>query len=91
MEKIHKQILVKGRVQGVSFRVSTKTTADSLGITGEVRNLPDGNVFIAAEGAEYQMEAFIAWCRQGPPFAKVTELTITVAPFQNYKGFEIVR
>lgn len=91
MEKIHKQILVKGNVQGVYFRASTKTTADSLSITGEVKNLPDGNVCIIAEGSEHNMEAFIAWCRQGPPAAKVTELIITVAPLQDYKGFEIVR
>jgi len=91
MEKIHKQILVKGNVQGVYFRASTKTIADNLGITGEVKNLPDGNVCITAEGSESKMEAFIAWCRQGPPSAKVTELIITVSPLQNYTRFEIVR
>ncbi|SHN37179.1 acylphosphatase [Chitinophaga sp. CF418] len=90
MEKIHKQILVKGKVQGVYFRASTKHTADDLGITGEVRNLPDGNVLITAEGKEKEMEAFIAWCRQGPPFAKVTELIITVAPLRDYKAFDVV-
>lgn len=91
MGRIHKEILVKGRVQGVYFRASAKHTADDLGITGEVKNLPDGNVFITAEGDEHTMESFIAWCRQGPPFAKVTELVITVAPLQNYKAFEVVR
>ena len=90
MEKIHKQILVKGKVQGVYFRASTKHTADDLGITGEVRNLPNGSVLITAEGEESKMEAFIAWCRQGPPFAKVTELIITVAPLQDYKAFDVV-
>ncbi|MBW8684835.1 acylphosphatase [Chitinophaga rhizophila] len=91
MEKIHKDILVKGKVQGVSFRASARHTANDLGITGEVRNLPDGSVFISAEGEEQQMESFIAWCRQGPALAKVTELVITVAPVQHYKSFEIVR
>lgn len=91
MEKIHKEILVKGKVQGVYFRASTKRTADDLGITGQVKNLPDGNVFIMAEGEEHKMESFIAWCRQGPAFAKVTELVITVAPLQHYQAFEVVR
>lgn len=91
MGRIHKQILVKGKVQGVYFRASAKHAADDLGITGEVKNLPDGNVLITAEGEEHKMEAFIAWCRQGPPFARVTELIITVAPFQDYKVFDVVR
>lgn len=89
MEKIHKEILVKGKVQGVFFRSNTKRTAEGLGIRGEVKNLPDGNVWIAAEGDEHEMEAFIAWCRQGPPMAKVTELSITVGPLQHYKTFEV--
>jgi acylphosphatase len=91
MEKIHKEMLVKGKVQGVFFRTSAKMAADDLGIKGQIRNLPNGNVLIAAEGEVSQMEAFIAWCRQGPPLAKVTELSITVSPLKYYAGFEIVR
>ena len=91
MEKIHKEIVVKGKVQGVFFRASTKSAAEELGIKGEVRNLPDGNVWIAAEGEENKMEAFIAWCRQGPPLAKVAELLITVGPLQHYTTFEVAR
>jgi acylphosphatase len=90
MEKIHKEILVKGKVQGVYFRGSAKQAADELGITGEVKNLPNGNVLITVEGEERKLEAFIAWCRHGPPFAKVTELIISVAPLQHYPSFEVV-
>lgn len=90
MAKIHKEITVKGMVQGVFFRASTKQAADKLGIAGQVRNLPDGSVWIAAESEEPAMEAFIAWCRQGPPQARVTGLQLIDAPLQHYNGFEVV-
>lgn len=91
MATVHKEITVKGRVQGVFFRASTKQVADRLGINGQVRNLPDGSVWIAAESEEPAMEAFIAWCRQGPPEAVVTGLQLVEAPLRHYKGFEVVR
>ncbi len=91
MAKVHKQITIQGRVQGVFFRASTKEMADKLGIAGQVRNLPDGSVWIAAESEESAMESFIAWCRQGPPRAQVTGLRLIDAPIQHYKGFEVVR
>jgi len=88
---IHVTIQVKGRVQGVFFRASTKHTADRLGIRGQVRNLPDGSVWIAAEGEESVVEAFIAWCRQGPPMAKVTDIIVTAAgTLENFEGFKVL-
>lgn len=89
MQKIHKVIIVKGKVQGVFFRTNTKRTADGLDIKGQVKNLPDGSVWIAAEGEEAPMEAFIAWCRQGPPLAKVTGITIEPGEVQNFRAFEV--
>ena len=91
MAKVHKEITVKGNVQGVFFRASAKQVADKLGITGQVKNLPDGNVWIAAESEEPAMETFIAWCRLGPPQALVTGLQLIEAPLQHYKDFEVVR
>lgn len=90
MTRIHKEIIVKGKVQGVYFRASTKEAADRLGVDGRVKNLPDGNVWIAAEGEEEVIEAFIAWCRQGPSMAQVSGLQLNEAPLQHYKGFEVV-
>ncbi|WP_343667794.1 acylphosphatase [Chitinophaga sp.] len=89
MQKIHKVIIVKGKVQGVFFRTNTKRTADGLDIKGQVKNLPDGSVWIAAEGEEAPMEAFIAWCRQGPPLAKVTGITIEPGEVQDFRTFEV--
>jgi acylphosphatase len=67
----HLHIKVFGRVQGVGFRYSAKKEADNLGILGYARNEDDGSVFIEAQGAEKELEQFLAWCRRGPWLAKV--------------------
>ncbi|UCH44516.1 MAG: acylphosphatase [Nitrospiraceae bacterium] len=65
-------LVIKGRVQGVFYRASTRETALSLGLTGWVRNLPDGNVEAVFEGAEDHLVQALTWCTQGPPGAAVT-------------------
>ncbi|BCX87677.1 acylphosphatase [Methylomarinovum tepidoasis] len=67
-------IWVSGRVQGVFYRAHTVEAARRLGLTGWVRNLPDGRVEIVAEGEEKALQALLDWCRQGPPLARVTEV-----------------
>jgi len=74
MKKVH--VLVTGRVQGVFFRAETKSKADSLNLKGWVRNLPDGRVETVFEGEEERVDTMIEWCRQGPPFASVTDIEI---------------
>ncbi|UYQ94281.1 acylphosphatase [Chitinophaga horti] len=91
MQILHREILVTGRVQGVYFRASTKSAADRLQIKGAVKNTPDGHVWIAAEAPAAAMEAFIEWCKQGPPAAKVTGLDIKEGELQHYTSFEILR
>ncbi|MDA0578000.1 MAG: acylphosphatase [Verrucomicrobia bacterium] len=71
---------VDGRVQGVFFRVSACTEARRLGITGWVRNLPDGSVETVAEGLPDQVQAYLAWCRRGPPHAQVRGVSEGYAP-----------
>jgi acylphosphatase len=63
-------------VQGVFYRATTAEQARELGLTGEVRNLPDGSVEVLAEGAAPAVEALIAYCRQGPPSARVTRVEV---------------
>jgi len=77
----HLKIIVKGRVQGVSFRFYTKKTAKQLNITGTVRNHADGYVEIQATGKQQDMQAFVQWCHKGPLLAKVK--TVTVTPVSN--------
>ena len=87
---VHKEIIVKGRVQGVGFRANAKHVADSMNIQGQVKNLLDGNVWILAEGEVQPMEAFIAWCRSGPAMAAVREVGIIDGSVQHIKGFTIL-
>ncbi|MBI2346084.1 MAG: acylphosphatase [Deltaproteobacteria bacterium] len=64
-------IIVRGRVQGVFFRAHTAEMARAVGLTGSVRNCPDGSVEIVAEGPKETLEPFLEWCRHGPPLAHV--------------------
>lgn len=65
---------IKGRVQGVFYRQSTKEKADSLGLYGFVRNESDGSVFLEAFGPKDALEALLAWCWSGPPRARVESI-----------------
>lgn len=76
MNRVRVQLKIQGRVQGVFYRQSTKETALRLGLTGWVRNCPDGSVEAAFEGEAEAVDAAIEWCRQGPPSARVTEVSI---------------
>ncbi len=82
MEHKRVRIVISGRVQGVFFRASACEQATLLGITGWVRNRPDGKVEILAEGETKQLEEFISWCQQGPPRARVTRVEVSWEPFQ---------
>ena len=62
---------IKGRVQGVFFRASTKRRADELGITGYAINLPDGDVEVLACGDRYAVESLADWLHEGPSAADV--------------------
>ncbi len=87
---IHYQIRVRGKVQGVFFRASTRDVALGLNLRGFVRNEPDGSVYIEAEGPESALQQLLAWCRQGPPRARVTAVTHTVAPVRGLDIFSVV-
>lgn len=67
-------IIVKGKVQGVFYRASAKKVARQLGLTGWVRNMPEGTVEIMAQGPAAQLQQFTAWCKEGPAGAKVQEV-----------------
>lgn len=65
---------ISGQVQGVFFRSATQDKAQSLGLTGWVRNRSDGRVEILAEGDIEQLQALYDWCREGPPDARVEDI-----------------
>lgn len=79
-----------GRVQGVSYRASTRTTALKLGLTGWVRNEADGSVRAMVQGPNAAVEALIAWCHDGPQYASVNTVEVTwVEEDVVVDGFEI--
>ena len=75
---------VKGRVQGVFFRASTRRVAESLGITGHAINLPDGTVEVFACGESSALDQLGEWLHDGPAHARVDDVIArdveTVAP-----------
>ncbi|HVI47350.1 MAG TPA: acylphosphatase [Chitinophaga sp.] len=87
---IHKEIVVKGRVQGVGFRANAKHIADLLGIQGYIKNLPDKNVWIVAEAEAQVLDDFLNWCRKGPALSEVKEVDIITGEVQHINGFTIL-
>ena len=73
-QRVH--VIVRGRVQGVYFRASTRDRARQLSLAGWVRNCPDGSVELIAEGQEGQLEQLVTWCHNGPPGAAVAEVNV---------------
>lgn len=67
---------VTGQVQGVNFRSSTKVEADALGLTGFVRNCPDNSVVVMIEGPRTTVQQLVDWCRRGPAWARVDDMTV---------------
>ena len=87
----HINIKVKGKVQGVFFRASTKAVADQMGIKGLVRNEKDGSVYIEAEADETFLDMFVEWCNEGPDKSVVENVEISEGELKNYRNFEVVK
>ncbi len=68
------KLRISGRVQGVCYRWYTRDMAVELGLTGWVRNRPDGTVELVAEGERDRLEQLLGWCRRGPDLARVTDI-----------------
>jgi len=83
-------IYVSGRVQGVFFRAFIKENADMLGLSGFVKNLDDGRVEVIVEGSEDKIEQLIEKIKQGPPRAKVDDVSVTWEEARGeFKGFNV--
>ncbi len=87
----HINIKVKGKVQGVFFRASTKAVADQMGIKGLVKNEKDGSVYIEAEGDETILAMFVEWCNEGPDKSLVENVAVEDGEVKNYRNFEVVK
>ena len=83
-----RHIFVSGRVQGVTFRASTRRKAQELGVGGWVKNLPDGRVEAVFEGDEEDVKKMVEWCHKGPRLARVEDVEVEE---ENPKGEDSFR
>jgi len=84
------RVRVTGLVQGVYFRAEARDRARSLGIAGWVRNAADGAVEATFEGEDEHVDALLAWCRRGPPGARVDRVEVEREEPAAEKGFRVV-
>ena len=70
-EKVTRRLAIHGLVQGVWYRESMRREAERLGVTGWVRNRPDGSVEALVQGSADAVDAITAWSRRGPEHARV--------------------
>jgi len=82
-----RRFTIRGRVQGVFFRDSTRRVAESLGITGHAINLRNGDVEVFACGEAEALEKLAIWLNDGPPMAQVTDVIQEDADWQSISGF----
>ncbi|MEO6290134.1 MAG: acylphosphatase [Ginsengibacter sp.] len=83
-------ILITGSVQGVFYRLSAKKKAIQTGITGWVKNTPEGNVEIIACGPIIQLREFVEWCEKGPAKARVDKVITEDTTAQIFTEFKIL-
>lgn len=86
------RITISGKVQGVFYRMNTKNKAGELGLTGWVKNTPNGKVEVLAEGKERVLKEFIKWCYNGSKGAKVDKIEVEWEDVnkEKFERFEIV-
>lgn len=89
LRRVH--VFVTGQVQGVGYRISTSRAAETLGIQGWVRNLPDDRVEAVFEGTPDSVAEMIRWCHQGPRSAVVTDVAVTDEEPESLQGFYVRR
>jgi acylphosphatase len=83
------RVVASGRVQGVFYRATCARLARGLGLTGYVRNLPDGGVEAAFEGSDAAVDEMVAWCGDGPELANVDRLDVVVEDPLGETGFRV--
>ncbi len=82
-EKVRAHVVISGRVQGVFFRMETKTAADNYNVSGWVRNTRDGNVDAVIEGDKENVDEMIQWCWRGSPLSRVNDVKVE---WEEFKG-----
>ncbi len=88
--KVRAHVYVSGRVQGVFFRDEIQGAAIRHGVTGWVRNLPDGRVEAVFEGGKDRVEKLVEFCRVGPRGARVTHVEVSQEDYTGeFQDFQV--
>jgi acylphosphatase len=91
MVKVRVHIFVSGRVQGVFYRQSTQLQAQSLGVYGWIKNLPDGRVEGVFEGEESAVKSLVDYCRDGPSAARVENVGVNPEKYKaEFSTFKVL-
>jgi len=88
-EVVRKHVVVRGRVQGVFFRDSTRERARDEGVAGWVANRGDGAVEAVFEGSAQDVERMVEFCRSGPSSADVDDVEASDEPAEGLEGFQV--
>ncbi|HEY3462400.1 MAG TPA: acylphosphatase [Gaiellaceae bacterium] len=89
MERERRHVTVHGFVQGVGFRFAVEREARSRGVSGWVRNRPDGSVEAIFEGEAADVEALVDFCRRGPRGAEVARVDVEAESAEGLAGFRV--
>ena len=90
-DTVRRRVVVRGNVQGVFFRDSTREEAEARGVSGSVTNRADGAVEAVFEGSREAVDALIAFCLEGPSRADVRDVEVTEEePEGSSGGFEVI-
>lgn len=84
-----RRFTIRGRVQGVWFRDSTRRQAQALGISGSATNLANGDVEVCAFGETAALDELAEWLQSGPPLAQVDAVIAVPTEWQDVRGFTI--
>ena len=87
---IRRRVIVRGRVQGVFFRETTRHLAEQAGVAGWVRNRLDGSVEALVAGDTAAVEELLRLCRRGPRMAEVVSIEEELADPPEHFGFRQV-
>jgi acylphosphatase len=88
-EPVRRRVVVRGHVQGVFFRDSTRREASRRGVSGWVCNRADGAVEAVFEGAPADVEELVRFCAGGPRGAEVADVDVIEEPPEGLSGFEV--
>jgi acylphosphatase len=84
-----RRVIVSGRVQGVFFRDSVRRRAETAGVSGWVRNTPDGTVEAVFEGEPAAVDELVGFCRRGPSSAEVASVQVMEEAPEGLSGFQV--